>query len=457
MEIKIIDNSGVRMNFEFDYRHVTPKLDFNQILIEIRKSFKLQFEKVNSLFSSDDIFFHVNLELESYYGENILGLFDAHQSSNTIFYFRIYQNTIRQIIEKKIYASDDFYEYDDTILHEIIHAADYVMISKTDTIEATNKKVNNFEDAALVLNENLKKTHFNWTAVNIIERFRNEGIAVLGEKLLGNNPDLLFDNDVEHITNQFKHVLEFCIKTSESIDLIYSLSEKNEIYDVLDKSSSEAYIYGHIIFLLIIALQDEDKKEICTDAVQYFLGNLEKKPTKEKALEILKIAINTDLSDYINGLLIEPFHHYNSSVIDKQVIFNFCAHIQGESNIDAIKILTENTFTTVYDKFINLMQKTVGYPMTQEEIVDYSKSFVITKDSDEIKKCIKDQMNYLLPLAIEEQNEIAIWSLTYLFDEEELIYDSIPFFGYQDDWLVLNAAIRLIKTSKNNNNGLLQD
>lgn len=66
-------------------------------------------------------------------------------------------------------------------------------------------------------------------------------------------------------------------------------------------------------------------------------------------------------------------------------------------------------------------------------------------------------MNYLLPLAIEEQNEIAIWSLTYLFDEEELIYDSIPFFGYQDDWLVLNAAIRLIKTSKNNNNGLLQD
>jgi uncharacterized membrane protein YkvA (DUF1232 family) len=64
-------------------------------------------------------------------------------------------------------------------------------------------------------------------------------------------------------------------------------------------------------------------------------------------------------------------------------------------------------------------------------------------------------MNYLLPLAIEEQNEIAIWSLTYLFDEEELIYDSIPFFGYQDDWLVLNDAIRLIKTSKNNNHGLL--
>lgn len=28
---------------------------------------------------------------------------------------------------------------------------------------------------------------------------------------------------------------------------------------------------------------------------------------------------------------------------------------------------------------------TVGYPMTLEEIVDYSKAFVITSDSDEIK------------------------------------------------------------------------
>jgi hypothetical protein len=457
MEIRIIDNSGVRMNFEFDYRHVSPKLDFNEILIEIKKSFKLQLEKVSSLFSSDDIFFHVNLELSSDYGENILGLFDAHQSSNTIFYFRIYQNTIRQLIEKQIYNNEAFLEYEDTILHEIIHAADYVIISKTDTIEATNKKVRSFEDTALKSNENLNKNPFNWTAVNIIERFRNEGIAVLGEKLLGNNPDVLYNYDVEHITNQFKHVLEFCIKTSESIDLIYSLSEKNELYAVLDKSSGEAYIYGHIILLLIIALQHDDKKEICMDAVDYFLGNLEKKPTKEKSLEILKIAITTDLSDYINGLLIEPFHHYNSSIIDKQVILNFCAHIQGESNTDAIKILTENTFNTVYDKFINLMQITVGYRMTLEEIVDYSKSFVITKDSDEIKNCIKDQMNYLLPLAIEEQNEIAIWALTYLFDEEELIYDSIPFFGYQDDWLVLNAAIRLIKTSKNNNHGLLQN
>jgi hypothetical protein len=49
-----------------------------------------------------------------------------------------------------------------------------------------------------------------------------------------------------------------------------------------------------------------------------------------------------------------------------------------------------------------------------------------------------------LPLAIKDENEIAIWALTYLFDEEELIYDSIPIFRYQDDWLVLDAALRLI-------------
>jgi hypothetical protein len=32
MEIKIINVSGVRMNFEFEYRNSTPKLVFNQVI-----------------------------------------------------------------------------------------------------------------------------------------------------------------------------------------------------------------------------------------------------------------------------------------------------------------------------------------------------------------------------------------------------------------------------------------
>ena len=57
MELKIIDNSGVRMNFEFEYRNALPKLDFNQTISEIKSSFKTQFQKVESLFPKEEVFF----------------------------------------------------------------------------------------------------------------------------------------------------------------------------------------------------------------------------------------------------------------------------------------------------------------------------------------------------------------------------------------------------------------
>ncbi|RAR73725.1 YkvA family protein [Flavobacterium aciduliphilum] len=326
-------------------------------------------------------------------------------------------------------------------------------------MEDSNRKIkkNYTTDSVFKLNKQSNNTPFNWTVVHVIERFRNEGIAVLGEKLLGNNPDNLLNSDLEEITNQFKKVVEFCIITSESIDLIQSFSKKNELYEILDKGTSEAYVYGHIILLLVVALQNEDQKENILDTIAYLLGNVDKKPSHENSISILKMAISTDVSDYINGLLIEPFHHCKSSLIDKKIILNFCAHIQGEANNQAIHILNENSYSNAYDKFIELMKITVGYKMTIDELIEFSNNFKVDNTSDEIKKCIKNQMDYLVPLAVNQKNDIAIWALTYLFDEEELIFDAIPFFGYQDDWLVLNAAIRLLKTLNQNSYELLQN
>jgi uncharacterized membrane protein YkvA (DUF1232 family) len=51
----------------------------------------------------------------------------------------------------------------------------------------------------------------------------------------------------------------------------------------------------------------------------------------------------------------------------------------------------------------------------------------------------------LYPLAVFENNEIAKWALTYLLDDEDLIYDDISIIGWQDDWLVLNAALNIIE------------
>ena len=446
MEIRIIDDSGVRMNFEFEYRNSTPKLFFNQVIDRIKIGFKQQFEKINELFEyPDEIIFTITLEQESNVDSNILALFNAEKSIKNEYYFNLYYNTTKQIIECIYNNNENYHEYNDTFLHELIHAADLFAIKKTDKLELQNKKVafkGNFHGNDLYLKN--QETTFNWTVLHIIERFRNEGIAVLGETLLGKKDHDFKDMGVDDYLMVFKNTIESCIKACEKINLIESLLEKKQIFDVLQDKSQEAYCYGHIVFLMIVALQNGDKKEVCFEIVDYLCGKKTERPSATDTMLILKAAMQIDLSDYINSLIKSPFHDMETSIIDKEIIFNYCAYIQGETNYEAISILNDNSYNRAHEMFVKLMKMTVGYKMSSEEIIKYSTNFSCDDTSEEIKKCIKRQLDLLLPLAIKNENEIAIWALTYLFDEEELIYDSIPIFGYQDDWLVLDAALRLI-------------
>jgi len=66
------------------------------------------------------------------------------------------------------------------------------------------------------------------------------------------------------------------------------------------------------------------------------------------------------------------------------------------------------------------------------------------KADEDILVDIQQKAEKLLPLAINENNPIAIWALTYLYDDQDLVHDQIAILGYQDDWLVVDAALRLI-------------
>ena len=67
---------------------------------------------------------------------------------------------------------------------------------------------------------------------------------------------------------------------------------------------------------------------------------------------------------------------------------------------------------------------------------------------DENKKCVVEAYFSIEKYGLAsffENNEIAKWALTYLLDDEDLIYDDISIIGWQDDWLVLNAALNIIE------------
>jgi uncharacterized membrane protein YkvA (DUF1232 family) len=90
------------------------------------------------------------------------------------------------------------------------------------------------------------------------------------------------------------------------------------------------------------------------------------------------------------------------------------------------------------------MGEIIGSKMDMEELEEGHRLLMSIKTDEDILVDIQQKAEKLLPLAINENNPIAIWALTYLYDDQDLVHDQIAILGYQDDWLVLDAALRLI-------------
>ena len=161
-----------------------------------------------------------------------------------------------------------------------------------------------------------------------------------------------------------------------------------------------------------------------------------------------------DMSDYINALVNCDHDEIQGAFMSKETLFKLCAVIQNEHNSEAIRIFSENkeenSDPLAKTLFLSLMQSTVYSCMTNEELILNYNQFVQNSSPEDIMATIKQQATFLLPFATEKNNEIAQWALTYLFDEEDLIFDNISLLGCQDDWIVLDAAIQMV-TFQNEN------
>jgi uncharacterized membrane protein YkvA (DUF1232 family) len=94
--------------------------------------------------------------------------------------------------------------------------------------------------------------------------------------------------------------------------------------------------------------------------------------------------------------------------------------------------------------FIETIREVIGSKMSLDEISDGYKSFLQKEYPEDIVQRIRQKADYLYALAIKENNEVAIWALTYLLDDQDLIHDELSVLGWQDDWMVVEGAWRII-------------
>jgi hypothetical protein len=238
----------------------------------------------------------------------------------------------------------------------------------------------------------------------------------------------------------------------EACDLhYYNEIEKHEVYEKLNEIYLSAYNYAELILLVLLETLNPNLSHKCIKAQDYILGKAKNELTNSDMHELLKIAMDIDVSEFINGILRHPFFDKNQALISRKLLFECCAIIQDDTEVineDGITLFAKTIGVIGYNQsassFISSMKATIGSCMSDNEIKELYVVFTKKEYLEDIVESVKKMANILYPIAIDENNEIAKWALTYLLDDEDLIYDDISIIGWQDDWLVLNAALNIL-------------
>lgn len=460
MEIKIIDNSGVLNVLEFEYNQKGIEIDKHLIFKRIKDVFTKSFSKIYFLFSNfQNLVVEVNLEQSLKNDLAVyLARYDNNLSNNDKFVFYFYHESLQFFIEE-IYSQQlkaeqtHFTDIEDTVIHELFHAADMRIINKTDSIfEKLYKSTeSNLGNNISLIKTNLQEDQIlykpiHWTYLYAINRFRNEGVAVLGEKLFSLNKNVKKEIDLKEVLFISSQILNKIHKLT--ISNFYSTKSSFDVDKEIEILSGFAYEVGHILLLKILSEKEPSINDLIQKAIDYLFENESDSLDLDEVQLIFDKVLTLDLTDYITGILNYKFEELNDSLVSKENVFEYCSLLQNESNEYGLK-----TFTTKIaliglenseENFIQIMKETVCTKMSNEEITTGYDFFLTIPADENIIQAIKEQSELLYQKAIKEQNLIAQWALTYLLDDEDLIHDRITFLGWQDDWLVLDAALRII-------------
>jgi len=449
--ISIIDQSGVEQALDFDYRHQNKKSLYHDVRVAIKKVFAEKIELIKELFPIGELTFNVNLEQEKKDDTSeTLASFDSERSGGGVYVFHVYYGTLRQIADSLLSITDStiLHSFSDTVLHELIHAADLSALQEANNIREHSYRIHGGNQNQLLKELSAPDYEWNvqWTLLRFFQIFRNEGIAMLGEHLLDDDSNLKSQRPIEKVMMRFKENLNQVFRWCNGLKY-YSSIETSKAHQILRELSMEAYHYGDLILLeLIKTLHTEENTRV--EKLIYVLS-LDKPNTidHQEAKYFLKLAMQIDLSEYMQAIFNNDILN-KEEPLSKQQLLECCAVIQNENQDEVISIFSKNIAACSFNKnsqlFIETIREVIGSKMSLDEITEGYKAFLQKEYPEDIVQRIRQKADDLYALAIKENNEVAIWALTYLLDDQDLIHDELSVLGWQDDWMVVEGAWRVI-------------
>ncbi len=439
-EVTLIDTAGIQNLLDFDFReYKNPDLNF-----EVRKYIKKVFiectEDVRDLLPSIPLRVEVHLEQERRSNQFIsLAYYDSSRSSESRITIGVYYDTITKIgkgvVKGNLSRVADRFKA--TVYHELIHAADRLHLSEIKNTRYRDLSGVNYNHSGRFFDANALPDEVNvqWALLDFFYKFRAEGIAILGQKLMTNGyreANLNSTDALQKFNDIIIKVIDICSGLK-----FYHRFRSHEALVELQGLGMFAYEIADVLFVKALG-----KEELIESLVYPVAENQTDQVSRNVIHKTIKEFINIDLSEFIQVLLSLPELNF------REQFLQVCAVIQREEDTNAIKEFSRNLIWTGYnreaEKYIQIVKGIMGSTIPLEEIIEMHKRLSKESYTEDIMQEIQAMATDLLLVVQNSGSEVAHWALTYLFDDEDLIHDDISYLGWQDDWVVLDSAMRIL-------------
>ena len=322
----------------------------------------------------------------------ILSVFDAFGSKGHSFVIRFHANRLLQIQEEDI---DQFEQVlDQCVLHELVHALDMSVIRESCGIYHSRNSLESLSE---------RENGLFWGVMHYFSFLRNEGVAMLAEKLI--LEDSISSSYREVLPHELDKLFRHLEEQLEKDSLIISGS-------VIRELCSSVYAFAADAMLEMLGLHDRSLPE-----------------KEEEKVELLEKAMALDLSEWV--ILIFSRHREVLAKHEKAMSVLMSAE-EGYSRLMFMSLQFHFDSTELIRYCTTYCER----QLTLEELEEQVGRECLSDYDVELRLHLK--AGELLQVRNEENAELIDWVLSYFYFQSDGIIDDRPFIGYMDDWYVLD-------------------
>jgi hypothetical protein len=343
---------------------------------------------------------------------------------------------VRWVIQIPIHPSDGLNfqsrlpELNRSLFHELVHIADRKVLRENHQVYIEHRAhreitPDNGSEVSISLLGHL---------LQFFASLRNEGIVLLAERLFG------FDNNSTSSDPmiRFKEDLSMALDMSAA-NAFFNRISNEQISGMYNYLGKRMYTYADVLHAIQLDIIYENETDLLNERIQ--------KANHAQRIAWLQSGLNTDLGEWIQKLMFDSSDPLDSFTDQPNLnaLFDLLNGFRSDCRSSARLLFTG--YAQDRESFTRLIESKIGEPFSSDILNTYVNQLHRSADVSDLRKDVIHLYELLLDEFNKSSNRTVQLALSYVAEQHDVIDDRVPFFGLQDDWMVLEGAQQFFSRS----------